>query len=82
MSLTDINARLTSIQTGITHIKVNVDNLHTYWKYKPLILFPLFYPTSDLREIKKSINGDMAQHPWPALPSDPDEDIWNYYELL
>ena len=35
-----------------------------------------------VREILENIKRGMAQHPWPALPNDCNQDIWSYYQLF
>ena len=44
-------------------------------------VFPLLFHLSTFREMLENIKRGMAQHPWLALPSNLNEDIWNYYGL-
>ena len=55
ISLTEVSARLTSIQTGITHIQIDIDIMYTYLD---TLLPPLTY-----REILENIKIGKAQHP-------------------
>ena len=72
MSLTYINARFASIQTGITHIHIDIHNIYTYLEtlathtVSSLLLHP-----SNLREMFENIKQGVRQCPWLALPNDP-----------
>ena len=83
VSLTDINARLASIQKGIFHIQTDFDKIYTYLEtlaiqiMSHLLLSPYLH-----REILENIKRGMAKHPELSLPNDPNQDIRDYYELL
>ena len=81
--LVDINARLASVGTGITHIQTDIDKIYIYsdtlmiHSVSPLLLSP-----SALRKSLENIKRGMTQHPQLALSKDPNIDISSYYELL
>ena len=56
VSLTDINAKLASTQTGITHMQTYVDKIYTYLETLAIYTVspPLLLPSS-LREILENI---------------------------
>ena len=63
MSLTDINARLSFIQTGTTDIQLDMDKVHMYLDYlathtvSPLLLLP-----STLRKVLVNIKKGMTAY--------------------
>ena len=51
-SLADINARLASITTGITHLQMDVGKIYTYLKMLAMhTIFPLPLPSSTQRSV-------------------------------
>ena len=64
LSLTDINARLASIRTGITWMQTNVDKINTDLEMQATHTVPLLLlPQSTLKEVLENIKRGMAQHP-------------------
>ena len=56
LSLTDINARLASIRTRITHMEMNVDKIYTYLEtFTTHTISPWFIHLSKLREVLENI---------------------------
>ena len=82
LSLTDINARLASIRTGITCIQTDMDKIYSYFKtLANCTISFLILPSSTIRKVLQNIKREMALHPHLHLPNDHNEDIWSYYEL-
>ena len=77
VSLTEISARLASEKTGITCKQIDINKNYTYLdtlvtqKVSPLLL-----PPQLLEKFWKNSKRGMAQHPWLALPNNPNKDIW------
>ena len=77
VSLTDISARLASVQTEITHIQIDIDKIDTYLDILAThTVSPQLLPPSTLQEIMENIKRGMAQYPQLALPNDHNQDIW------
>ena len=53
-SLGDFNARLASVWTGITHIKIDVDKIYTYLDLLLTHNIPSVTSSSTFREIEKT----------------------------
>ena len=81
--LSNINARLVSIWTGIICINIYIDKVYTYLDTLATHgVSPFLLPPSTLREIFENIKKGIVQHPQLALPNNFNQNIWSYYKLL
>ena len=62
--LTDINARLVSIQTGVSCIQTDINEIYTYLEKQATYTVPLLYFSLQCSgKSKKKIKRGIAQHP-------------------
>ena len=81
--LQDITSAVNRLLIGLIAIRNNVEKIYEYMRVMSTHkVHPALIPPQPLRDLLVHVRDKMRENPRLELPYDPDEEIWEYYEIM
>ena len=81
--LQDITSAVNRLLIGFISIRNNVEKIYEYMRVMSTHkVHPALIPPQPLRDLLVYVRDKMRENPKLELPYDPDEEIWEYYEIM
>ena len=81
--LQDLRTCITRLTTGLISLRENVERIYEYLRVMAThAVNPLILPPESLRNVLTIAKETMATNPRLVLPHDPNNEIWEYYQIM